>query len=117
MKKRKVGLLSLIGLAGGYLVLRYPLFSLHGMKDWPFVLFIVGTITISISGFVLGKKVIPVLTLVGYIVGFILGYIFQFDYGPDGLGLNSMWIIWTCVYLVTILIGFIAELYIKRKKN
>ncbi len=56
MKKRIVGLLSLIGLAVGYLVLRYPLFSLHGMKDWPFVLFIAGIIIISISGLVLDKK-------------------------------------------------------------
>jgi len=84
------------------------------MKDWPFVLFIVGIIIISVSGLALGRKVLPALTAIGYIVGFVLGYIFQFDYGP---GLNSLWEIWTCVYLMAISFGIIVGFCRKQETN
>ena len=115
MKKHMAGALSLIGLLGAYLVLRYLLFSLHGMKELPFNLFIIGAVIIIISGMAFSRKILPVLTPVGYIVGFVLGYFFQFDYG---VGLNSLWIIWIGVYLGVVLVGIVAEIICwKRKAN
>ncbi|MCM1055509.1 MAG: hypothetical protein NC394_08310 [Bacteroides sp.] len=113
MKKRLNGALSLAGLIGAYLILRYPLFFLHGMKQWPFILFAFGGIVIAVSGLVFGKKILPLSTLIGYTVGFVLGYLFQFDYG---IGLNSLWIIWTCVYLAAVFVGSISEICFRNKK-
>lgn len=109
MKKRTAGAISLTGLTAAYLILRYPLFFLHGMKDWPFILFIAGTVVIVISGVAFDKKALPVLTLAGYIIGFISGYIFRSDYD---IGLNNLWIIWTCVYFGAILAGAAAEIFL-----
>lgn len=116
MKKYASCVLSVIGLIGSYLVLRYPLLFLHGMKQWPYALFLVGVIIIVISGLVLSRKILPFFTLAGYIVGFIFGYIFQFDYGSNYNRLNSFWIIWTCVYLVAILAGIMAEIICSKRK-
>lgn len=113
MKKRMPGALSLIGLTGAYLALRYPLLFLHNMKDWPLILFAVGVIVIVTSGLAFGRKMLPVLTAAGYIAGFIAGYIFQSDYDT---GLNSLWIIWTCVDLGAVLAGIAAEIFYGRRK-
>ncbi len=113
MKKRMPGALSLIGLTGAYLALRYPLLFLHNMKDWPLILFAAGVIVIAASGLAFGRKILPILTVAGYIAGFIAGYVFQFDYG---IGLNSLWIIWTCVDLGAILAGIAAEILCGRRK-
>lgn len=112
MKKRMAGALSLIGLTGAYLGFRYPLLILHGMKEWPLILFLVGALVISISGLVLGQKVLPILTFLGYVLGFAAGYIFQRD---SGVGLNNMWIIWSGVSLLAILVGGVVEIFRKKR--
>ncbi len=106
MKNRKMCLISLAGLTASWLILRWPLFFLHGMREWPFVLFVSGILVAAVSGLVFEKKILPVFTLAGYDLGFFLGYCFQRDYGP---GLNSLWIIWSCVYLGVVLAGAAAE--------
>ncbi len=116
MKKYAPFVLSLIGLIGSYLVLRYPLLFLHGMKQWTLALFLVGVIIIVISGLVLNRKILPFFTLAGYIVGFIFGSIFQFDYGPDYNRLNNFWIIWACIDLAAILAGIVAEVFCRKRK-
>lgn len=113
MKESKAGILSLLGLIGAYLIFRYPLFSIHRMKQWPFILMIVGLIAISLSGIVLKRKVLPISIFIGYVLGFFAGYFFQFDYGRE---LNSMWIIWLCVYLVSFFVGCVAEFFAKKEK-
>ncbi len=114
MKESKVGVLSLLGLIGAYLIFRYPLFYIHRMKQWSFILMVVGLIAISLSGIVLKRKVLPISIFIGYVLGFFAGYFFQFDYGRD---LNSMWIIWTCVYLIAFLAGGMAEFLVKKEKE
>lgn len=111
MKKRMASLCSLAGLAVLYWVVRYPLFALHGMKEWPLDLFVFGVVIIAVSGLLLCGKVLPVCTAAGYGAGFGLGVIFQFDYGHSQ---NSLWIIWTGVYLVLILAGVMAEFLLHR---
>ncbi len=115
MEKRMPGILSLAALTVGFLVINFPLYGLHHMKDWPFCLFLVGAIIIAVFGILLSNKIISVFTAIGYILGFSIGYIFQYDYGRE---LNSMWLIWTYVYLAFILAGVICTVIIrKRRKN
>ena len=111
MKKRIVGIASLLVLIGSYLMFRYPLLGWHGMKEWPFDLLIPGVIAALIAGIILGKRIVPVFTAAGYILGFFGGLLFQSDYYDIGGGrLNNMWIIWTLTYLAVIAAGIIAEI-------
>ena len=121
MKKRIAGIVSLLVLIGSYLLFRYPLLDLHGMKEWPFDLLIPGIAAIVVAGIILGKRIVPVFTAMGYISGFFVGLLFQSDYYDSGGGrLNNMWAIWTVFYLAVIAAGVIAEIIneimSKRKK-
>ena len=115
MKSRMVGLVSLAVLAGAFLVVRFPLLFLHGMKEWPLDLFAAGAVIIALSGIILGAKRLPALTAAGYILGFVAGSVFRWD---STLGYDNLWIIWTGVFLVLILAGVVAEfLAYKRRKT
>ena len=111
MEKDKTRTISLISLISMYLIIRYPLFSLHGMKDWPFILFCANAVIIVIASMVFYKQKLPIFVTSAYAISFVIGYLFQFDYGH---GLNSMWIIWTVSNFIIIIIGFIYE---KRRLN
>ncbi len=111
MKRRMFGLLSIVGITVAYLILRFPLFWMHGMKQWPLVLFIIGVVVITIAGVVFSKKVLPIMTAIGYILTYLIAYLLQFDYG---IGLNSMWIIWTCCYIFIIVIGIVLSIVGKK---
>ena len=106
MKKDKTGIISLISLTCMYLIIRYPLFSLHGMKDWPFILFCTNAVIIVIASRIFHKQKLPIFVTSAYAISFVIGYLFQFDYGH---GLNSMWIIWTISNFIIIIIGCIYE--------
>ncbi len=112
MKKKLVGLISLLALIAAYLVFRFPLFELHGMKDFPMYLLVAGVIVIVISGFIRENKVLPILTVVGYIVGFICGNAFGYSYGE---GLHNMWIIWMWCFVVAVGVGIFINLFMQRK--
>lgn len=117
LKKRIAAFVSLDVLALSYGIIgSYPVYELHHMKDWPFALFIFGVIVIAIVGLAVGAKFTPSLTSAGYAIGFIAGYFFQYDYvvhaDSDGNVLemgNSLWIIWTYVFVGSILAGIIID--------
>ena len=111
MKKDKTKTISLISLISMYLIIRYPLFSLHGLKDWPCILVGANAVIIVIASMVFYKQKLPIFVTSAYAISFVIGYLFQFDYGH---GLNSMWIIWTVSNFIIIIIGFIYE---KRRLN
>ena len=106
MKKDKTGIISLISLTCMYLIIRYPLLSLHEMKDWPFILFCTNAVIIVIASRTFHKQKLPIFVTSAYAISFVIGYLFQFDYGH---GLNSMWIIWTISNFIIIIIGCIYE--------
>ena len=122
MKKRIAGIASLLVLIGSYLLFRYPLLDLHGMKEWPFDLLIPGIAAIVVAGIILGKRIVPVFTAAGYILGFFVGLLLQSDrYNANSSTYsNNMWAIWTVFYLAVIAAGVIAEIIneimSKRKK-
>ena len=120
MKNKKNLILHLISLGvlcAGYLLTRYAFFDLHGMKQWPLMLFICGAVVIAGSFFATAKQV-PVFTALSYIGGFAAGALFQTD-GVDagGGGTNNLWIIWTVVFACFTLASIFTELLAARKKK
>ena len=114
MKRSYIGFFLL---AGSYLFIRFPLFPLHGMKDWPLVLLACGTAVIVIAE-VLKCRYVPFFAALGYLAGFLAGYVGQSDsYDPGGGRLNNLWWIWTLVFLTVIAIGIGVEILQKRKGN
>lgn len=112
MRKRAVGIAALAAILAAYVVFRYPLFSLHGMKDFPLYLCILGAVLIAISGIGKGNRTLPVAAALGYILGFPAGKLFEQNYGQ---GLNSMWIIWLICFATAILLGIIVNCLVGRK--
>lgn len=112
--KSKVGILSLVVILISYLVFRYPLFSLHGMKDFPLLLCVVGATLILITGVIRGNKVLPLMIALGYIVGFVMGVLFGYDYDE---GRNNLWIIWLWCFVVASLAGIVGNLILQKWKR
>lgn len=115
--KRK-GLLFLgeaVCLIISYLVCRFGLFSLHGMKDWPNILFAVGMVMLLIS-LAPGMHFLGIGTAVGYLLGFLIGFVFQSDgFDPGGGRTNNLWKIWMFGYLTVLLIGLMIDLFRKHR--
>lgn len=108
------GILSLIVMVGSYLVVRYLLFGLHGMKEFPLVLWVVGVFLIILTGLVKKNKVIPPIIALGYIIGFAVGALFGYDYGE---GLNNLWIIWLWCFVTIVLVGVIGNLFLQKRSQ
>ena len=112
-----VHLLSLCVLSIGFVLCRYVFFDIHGMKQLPVWLFVVGVVSMAVSFFLEGKTT-PICTAVAYIVGFIAGAIFQTN-GVDAGGgtTNNLWIIWAVVFVCLTLVGIICEKFIGSAKK
>lgn len=116
MKKRMVSIVSLCVLLIAFFSFRYLLFELHGMKQFPLYLLIVGIIVITVSGFIKGNRIAPILTVAGYIVGFFIGYLLAVtSYDPGGETLNNMWLIWMGSYAAAIIAGILIEIFNGKK--
>jgi hypothetical protein len=93
-----------------FVLCRYVLFSLHGMKQWPFILFVLGMVFLNVS-LIFNLKIVVYSSLLSYITGFLIGYLFQFDYEDIGGGrLNSLWIIWTVTMVSIVVMGITVEI-------
>lgn len=109
-------LLWIAVLCGGFILCRYILFSLHGMREWPVILFAVGVVILTVS-FLAKAKYIPTVTAAAYPLAFLLGALLQSDgVDPGGGRTNNLWIIWTVVFIGMIFISVCFELLIKKKK-
>lgn len=100
----------------GLVLCRYVFFNLHGMKEWPVNLFIVGTAALLVS-LLARKQYVPWFIAGGYVLGFCLGVLFHTEgTDPGGGKTNNLWIIWTVVFLVCILAGILCEIWMKWRK-
>ena len=110
-------LISLCILSLGFILTRYVFFGIHGMKQWPEILFIVGLIIWGIS-FVVKAKTVPICLALSHIIGFVAGVIFQTD-GVDagGARTNNLWIIWTLVYICGIGLSIVIEVVATARKK
>ena len=112
-----IHLLSLDVLCIGFVLCRYVFFDMHGMKQWPVILFAIGIIAVAIS-FTLEGKIVPICTAFSYIAGFVAGVIFQTDGTVSGgTTTNNLWIIWTMVFICFTLVGVISDKFLSPPKK
>ena len=109
-------LLSVVLLLAGYVLTRYMLFDLHGMKQWPLILLIISTVVV-VAAWVQKSRLIPLITSAAYTASFFSGVLFHTNsVDPGGTATNNLWIIWTGMYLLIILVSIIIEL-VSRFRN
>ena len=100
----------------GFLLCRFVFFELHGMREWPFDLWIAGVVVI-LASLIARKQLVPWFTAVGYLLGFFAGLIFHTEGSDPGGGrTDNLWQIWTVVFAVCILVGVIFEIAMKWRK-
>ena len=100
----------------GFLLCRFVFFDLHGMREWPFDLWMAGMVVILVS-LIAKKQFVPWFTAVGYLLGFFAGLIFHTEgFDPGGGRTDNLWQIWTVVFAICILVGVIFEIAMKWKK-
>lgn len=107
----------MIGLLGiSYWLCRFSFLKIHGMKQWPNLLAILSIVIIVIAT-IFENRIIPVVTVVGYIGGFVLAMIFNTDgVDPGGGRTNNAWIIWGTVFIFSIMVGIIWG-FISKKRH
>lgn len=104
------GIVSVGIVALSYLLVRFPLFEMHGMKDWPDLLAIL-SIVIIVMASILKKRRVFVGVIVGYLGGFILAMIFrQEGFDAGGGATSNGWIIWTVFFLFSIALAILWSL-------
>ena len=116
--KNKVSLINhVIGLGiliVGFVLGRYVFFDVHGMKEFPVTLLVLGSVVMLIS-LLTSKKVLPYFISAGYIIGFVFGFLFQVTkMDANGVSVNNLWVIWAGVYVVFIIVGFLCEILFKK---
>lgn len=100
----------------GFVLCRYTFFGLHGMKEWPLDLLIVGIAALLIS-LLARKQYVPWFITIGYVLGFWLGVLFHTEGTDSGGGkTDNLWIIWTIVFFVCIFAGVLFEIVKKWRK-
>ena len=93
----------------GFILCRYTFFDIHGMKEFPKVLLILGLVVMAISALT-KKKFLPYFVSMGYIIGFVFGFVFQVSrIDANGISVNNLWVIWAVVNVVFIGVGVICE--------
>lgn len=112
--KRRILVWGLV-LAGSFLLCRFGLFSLHGMKQWPAVLAGVGLIILLAAGAMKGRRLATAAAL-GYLLRFGVGLLFRRQgLDPGGGRTDSLWLIWIVCYLLCLAAGGAWDLALKRR--
>ena len=118
VSKNKISLISHVIALGilfiGFVLGRHVFFDVHGMKEFPVTLLILGLAVMLIS-VLTSKKVLPYFISAGYIIGFVFGFLFQVTkMDANGVSVNNLWVIWASVYVIFIIAGFLCELCFKK---
>jgi len=110
-------LLSLGVLLTGFVICRYAVFGvIHGMKEWPVDLLLVG-LAVHLISLLARKQYAPWFASVGYSLGFWLGAIFHKEGFDQGGGrTDNLWQIWTVVFVLCILAGIVLEIVAKWRR-
>lgn len=109
MRIKAADIVSLLVLIAAYRLFRYPLFHLHGMKQWPLAL-AVAAIAISCVSAFLNRTIVSVSAAIGYVAGFCAGLLFHSRGVDAGRGsTDNLWIIWTAVMACFIVAGMLIS--------
>ena len=113
----KTSVVSLLILVISFVVVRYVFFEIHGMKQFPFMLFIPLLLTVIVFCF-MKVKITSFVAAISYPIGFIIADLFQTNGVDAGGGATSnLWIIWTVIVMAAIIISVILEIISSRKKD
>ncbi len=113
----KTSVVSLLILVISFVVVRYVFFETHGMKQFPFMLFLPLLLAMIVFCF-MKVKIIPFVAAISYPIGFIIADLFQTNGVDAGGGATSnLWIIWTVIVMAAIIISVILEIISSRKKD
>ena len=118
IRSRLPAVICMAVLAVSFIVIRFPLYPLHRMKQWSLILFVAALLVTLVFGVFLKFIYSPILTACGYTLGFFLALaVHSVSYDAGGGKLDNLWIIWTIALLCEILtgIGIDLTLLIKRK--
>ena len=118
LRARLPAIICVVVLAVSFIVIRFPLYPLHRMKQWSLILFVAALLVTLVFGVFLKFIYSPILTACGYTLGFFLALaVHSVSYDAGGGKLDNLWIIWTIALLCEILtgIGIDLTLLIKRK--
>lgn len=100
-------LVNLLILAFSYLLIRFPFFKLHGMKDWPLFMLGLALICLLLLGWAKKKKSMASL---GYPISFVFSQAFSSKSYDEGGGLLSdNWKLWLIIYLCIVIVTFIID--------
>ena len=99
------GIVSIVVLIVEFIICRYILFDMHGMKEYPMYLFILGVIVLLIAAF-LKSRFVATLTVLGYIMGFV----YSTSFGSD-----KDWLVWGIIYIIFIALGIFVEVEHRKK--
>lgn len=116
MKKiNKTSVVSLLILVISFFAVRYVFFETHGMKQFPFMLFLPLLLAMIVFCF-MNVKIISFVAAISYPIGFILADLFQTNgVDPGGGATSNLWIIWTVIVIAAIIFSAILEVIISRK--
>lgn len=103
-KTNGLGLLTLIF---SYFLIRFPLFHLHGMKDWPLFMFVIALISFLLLERTRKNKSMASL---GYPISFVISLVFSSrSYDQGGGVLSDGWKLWLIIYLCIVIVTFIVD--------
>lgn len=91
----------------GFIVFRFVLFDMHGMKEWPLDLLVAGLI-LSFVGAAIKGHFTCCFTVVGYIFGFAAAMNFS-----TGGSADNGWIIWLAVFVIGAVLGIVIDIAMK----
>ncbi|RVU98486.1 hypothetical protein EII22_01365 [Coriobacteriales bacterium OH1046] len=108
MGRKAANIVPLLALVAAFCLFRYPLFHLHGMRQWPLVL-VAAAMAISCISILLDRAIVSTFTAIGYAAGFGAGLLFH-SRGVDAGGgsTDSLWLIWTAVMACFIVAGVLV---------
>ena len=105
-------------LAVSFIVIRFPLYPLHRMKQWSLILFVAVFLVTLVFGVFMKFIYSPILTACGYTLGFLLALaVHSVSYDAGGGKLDNLWIIWTIALLCETLTGIGIDLTLVIQKK
>ena len=110
--------IRLLVLCVGFLVTRFPLFSLIGSYDWLRVMMLLSGALIclfSLTGQELTANIIPLSYVVTYIAAHYLSTDGQ---DPGGARTNNAWLLWTVFHIAVTVVAYLLDrmFHVKHKE-
>ena len=118
IRARLPAVICMAVLAVSFIVIRFPLYPLHRMKQWSLILFVAAFLVTLVFGVFMKFIYSPILTACGYTLGFLLALAaHSVSYDAGGGKLDNLWIIWTIALLCETLTGIGIDLTLVIQKK